>query len=123
MEASGWLAGTGVLSENCFILIKNYWEKQKSQKCEFCDFTCIQKGNLVRHLHIHSRKKSYKCKKCHFSTNQKAGFEAHMYTHTEEKKAFKCHYCNSSFNTLACNLFRWENDISIKSIYSLIFLH
>ena len=49
-----------------------------SIKCNYCDFTCVQRSQLKKHLETHSGSRPYKCGICiqHYS-NSKCGLRSH----------------------------------------------
>ena len=67
---------------------KNFGERvvnvhrEKSHKCNQCDYASIQAGNLKRHLKMHSGEKSNKCNQCDFASSQAGHLRAHLKTHS-----------------------------------------
>ena len=39
-------------------------EKKRSLKCEVCDYSCSQKGDMKKHVSIHENKRPFKCEIC-----------------------------------------------------------
>ena len=63
--------------------------KDKSNKCDKCDFASSHVGNLRRHLKTHSGEKSNKCNQCDFASAQAGDLRRHLKTHSGEKSS-KC---------------------------------
>ena len=59
---------------------------EKEQKCNYCDFVCVQKGNLKRHIETHGGEKQNRCNQCQFSSYQKGNLRRHLKTHNKENK-------------------------------------
>ena len=43
--------------------------RNKSHKCNHCDYACVQPGSLKRHLTAHSGDKPNKCNQCDFASS------------------------------------------------------
>ena len=57
-------------------------EKKKPFKCDICDYSCSQKGNMKKHAEsVHERKKSFKCDICDYSCSQKGTMKKHEKRH------------------------------------------
>ena len=59
--------------------------REKSNKCNQCDSTFSQAGNLRTHLKTHSGEKSNKCNLCDFASSQAGHLRRHLKTHRGEK--------------------------------------
>ena len=66
---------------------------EKSKKCNQCDFASNHAGHLSRHLKTHSGEKSNKCNQCDFASFYASNLGTHMKTHTGEKSN-KCSQCD-----------------------------
>ena len=59
--------------------------KEKSQKCNQCDFACHNQGNLKVHFRIHNGEKPYHCNQCDFACSKASNLNVHVKTHSGEK--------------------------------------
>ena len=62
---------------------------EKPFKCQFCPYASCEKGALTRHLRKHTGEKPFKCSFCPYSATVNSSLTKHMRTHTGEKP-FKC---------------------------------
>lgn len=67
--------------------------KEKPFRCQYCDYKCAQKNNLVVHERTHTGYKPFACPYCDYRTVQKPNLVKHMYLHTDQKP-FSCDVCN-----------------------------
>ena len=58
--------------------------------CSFCDYKTKDKGNLKKHVVVHSVEKPFKCEECQFETRR----PKEMKTHKCSMKTFLCDLCN-----------------------------
>merc|ERR1712004_425713 len=73
--------------------------KKKSVACDICCKTFYHKGNLTRHMNIHSGVKPHSCSVCKKNFSTKSSLTRHMRIHTNEKP-YKCQHCAMSFKYL-----------------------
>ena len=59
--------------------------REKSNKCNQCDYASLQAGDLRRHLKTHSGEKSNKCNQCDFASSLAGDLRRHLKTHGGEK--------------------------------------
>ena len=59
---------------------------EKSKKCTLCDYASVQAGNLRTHLKMHSGEKTNKCNLCDYASSQLGNFKRHLKTHNGEKQ-------------------------------------
>ena len=59
-------------------------EREKSNKCNQCDYASSSPGNLRRHLKTHSGEKSNKCNQCDYASIQAGDLRTHLKTHSGE---------------------------------------
>ncbi|XP_073966165.1 uncharacterized protein [Choristoneura fumiferana] len=67
--------------------------KEKSFKCNYCEFSCTQKESLTRHIRTHTGQKLYTCNVSSSSFSDKSNLADHEKTHTKERP-HKCNLCN-----------------------------
>ena len=58
--------------------------REKSNKCNQCDFASSQAGDLKRHLTTHSGEKSNKCNQCDYVSSQAGDLRKHLKTHKKQ---------------------------------------
>ena len=67
--------------------------REKSNKCNLCDYASPHAGNLRTHLKMHSGEKSNKCNQCDFASSQAGNLRTHLKMHSGEKSN-KCNLCD-----------------------------
>ena len=71
---------------------------KKLFKCEFCDHSCSEKGNMKRHISsIHVKKKSVKCEICDYGFSQNCTLIKHFESVHKKYKPFECEICHKNF--------------------------
>ena len=65
---------------------------EKPYKCDICDYSATQSGDLKKHKRIPSGEKPYKCDVCGFSTTTSGNLKTHKLIHSGEKP-YKCDEC------------------------------
>ena len=71
--------------------------REKTYKCNQCNFASVQADNLKRHLKTHSGEKSNKCKQCDYASSHASDLRRHMKSHSENEsnKCKQCDYASS----------------------------
>ncbi|KAM8771971.1 DNA-binding protein Ikaros-like isoform 3-T3 [Acanthopagrus schlegelii] len=64
--------------------------------CSQCGASFTQKGNLLRHIKLHSGEKPFKCPMCSYACRRRDALSGHLRTHSVEKP-FKCNHCSRSY--------------------------
>ena len=76
----------------------NKHDKSKLFKCNHCNYETHRKGDLKKHIRIHTAKNRYKCKYCNYTAHRKDMVIRHIGIHLEDKeKPYKCDYCGKGF--------------------------
>ena len=66
---------------------------EKTKKCSLCDYASSHAGNLRTHLKMHSGEKSNKCNLCDYASSRADHLRTHLKTHSGEKPN-KCRHCD-----------------------------
>ena len=91
---------TVVLKRVTWMDMLNPFMKEKTFKCNICDYSCPQKGYMNTHVaSVHNGKKQFKCDICGYSCSQKSHMNRHVASVYEGKKPFKCDICDCSFSS------------------------
>ncbi|KAH7955236.1 hypothetical protein HPB51_028164 [Rhipicephalus microplus] len=64
--------------------------------CRQCTYVTKSKGNMKRHLRIHTGERPFQCLLCPAAFTEKRTLKDHIRTHTGERP-FSCDQCNASF--------------------------
>ncbi|XP_033956667.1 DNA-binding protein Ikaros isoform X5 [Pseudochaenichthys georgianus] len=65
-------------------------------QCSQCGASFTQKGNLLRHIKLHSGEKPFKCHMCSYACRRRDALSGHLRTHSVGKP-HKCAYCGRSY--------------------------
>uniref|UniRef100_A0A669CAZ6 IKAROS family zinc finger 1 (Ikaros) n=2 Tax=Oreochromis niloticus TaxID=8128 RepID=A0A669CAZ6_ORENI len=65
-------------------------------QCTQCGASFTQKGNLLRHIKLHSGEKPFKCHLCSYACRRRDALTGHLRTHSVGKP-HKCAYCGRSY--------------------------
>ncbi|KAG8446570.1 hypothetical protein GDO86_014138 [Hymenochirus boettgeri] len=63
-------------------------------KCEFCEFICGDRKQLLNHQFTHMNDKPFKCNQCKYHTYRQDFLLSHMATKHAGGKPFACDYCH-----------------------------
>ena len=69
-------------------------EMMNSFSCNICPFVSRYKGNLWKHLKIHSGERPFACNQCSYRGAQRTNLENHIKTKHTGEKPFACHLCS-----------------------------
>ena len=76
--------------------VTNTGPREKSFKCNHCDYASAVERNLKLHLKRHSGERAFKCNQCHYASSYPHHLKRHLKSHSGEK-AFKCDQCQYAF--------------------------
>ena len=76
--------------------------REKSNKCNQCDYASSNAGHLRTHLKTHSGEKSNKCNQCDYASSEVGKLRRHMKTHSGEKSN-KCNQCDYKLEEEDCD--------------------
>lgn len=65
-------------------------------QCSQCGVSFTQKGNLLRHIKLHTGEKPFKCPFCNYACRRRDALTGHLRTHAVGKP-HKCNYCGRSY--------------------------
>ncbi|XP_061579716.1 zinc finger protein Helios isoform X2 [Cololabis saira] len=65
-------------------------------QCNQCGVSFTQKGNLLRHVKLHTGEKPFKCPFCNYACRRRDALTGHLRTHSVGKP-HKCNYCGRSY--------------------------
>uniref|UniRef100_A0A7N4PZ56 IKAROS family zinc finger 3 n=1 Tax=Sarcophilus harrisii TaxID=9305 RepID=A0A7N4PZ56_SARHA len=65
-------------------------------QCNQCGASFTQKGNLLRHIKLHTGEKPFKCHLCNYACQRRDALTGHLRTHSVEKP-YKCEFCGRSY--------------------------
>nr|XP_046223752.1 zinc finger protein Helios-like isoform X1 [Oncorhynchus gorbuscha] len=65
-------------------------------QCNQCGVSFTQKGNLLRHIKLHTEEKPFKCPFCSYACRRRDALTGHLRTHSVGKP-HKCNYCGRSY--------------------------
>ncbi|XP_018587904.1 zinc finger protein Helios-like [Scleropages formosus] len=64
--------------------------------CSQCGVSFTQKGNLLRHIKLHTGEKPFKCPFCSYACRRRDALTGHLRTHSVGKP-YKCSFCGRSY--------------------------
>ncbi|XP_077947460.1 zinc finger protein Helios isoform X2 [Gasterosteus aculeatus] len=65
-------------------------------QCNQCGVSFTQKGNLLRHIKLHTGEKPFKCPFCSYACRRRDALSGHLRTHAVGKP-HKCNFCGRSY--------------------------
>ena len=66
-----------VIFDDCKAMAK----KEKTHKCNQCDYSSLWAKRLRAHLKTHSGEKAFKCNQCDYASVEKRNLNRHLKTH------------------------------------------
>lgn len=69
---------------------------EKPYACTHCGYKCTRSNHLKRHMAIHTGGKSFTCQYCNYKCSDASNLKTHVRTHTGEKP-YHCEHCDSKF--------------------------
>ncbi|KAE8299437.1 Zinc finger protein Helios Ikaros family zinc finger protein 2 [Larimichthys crocea] len=75
------------------------WQPEQCDRpfqCNQCGVSFTQKGNLLRHIKLHTGEKPFKCPFCSYACRRRDALTGHLRTHAVGKP-HKCNYCGRSY--------------------------
>ena len=69
---------------------------ENPNKCDQCNYSSLQAGNLRSHMKIHGGEKANKCDQCNYATTRAGHLRSRMMRHGGETP-YKCDQCNYIF--------------------------
>ncbi|XP_072259899.1 zinc finger protein 335 [Pyxicephalus adspersus] len=68
--------------------------EESRYKCEFCEYICEDRKQLLNHQLTHMNDKPFKCNQCKYHTFRQDFLLSHMATKHAAGKPFACEYCH-----------------------------
>ncbi|XP_063590349.1 zinc finger protein 501-like [Penaeus indicus] len=92
---------------------------EKPYRCMTCDKSFAHKSNLTQHIRRHTGEKPFECFDCGKTFSRKAGLTQHIRLHTGENP-FECYYCKKSFprkGSLISHIWHHNGDWPLRCSY------
>jgi KRAB domain-containing zinc finger protein len=105
----------------------SHLQNERPYQCDRCRYLFKSKFKLINHIeNIHLNKKRHKCQICERSFSESGNLKQHLLTHSKDKP-MKCEFCNLGFSHSAtfnahkfkCLKLKQEPAIEIKEFKSL----
>ena len=65
--------------------------------CSDCGYIATQANQMLRHKNMHKKEKSYKCNDCDFASYDPFAVKKHSKTHYERERKIECSQCDRMF--------------------------
>lgn len=77
---------------------------EKPEKCPKCDYRCIEKSYMAKHMETHLEeheraKHLFQCSECGKEFRSKLSFKNHMDEHSGTRQLYICEVCGKQFNS------------------------
>ncbi len=66
-------------------------------RCTLCKYSSKHKGNMAKHIRIHTGVKPYECRLCEYSSSDASSLYGHMDAKHPGIKPYKCTVCGEAF--------------------------
>lgn len=88
--------------------------------CTQCGASFTQKGNLLRHIKLHSGEKPFKCPMCSYACRRRDALSGHLRTHSGTSHTHtRTHRCTYTQYSISCT-WGWYALILYAPVYSII---
>ncbi|KAF5280817.1 hypothetical protein FQA39_LY17964 [Lamprigera yunnana] len=88
---------------------KHVLEHEDKFSCKVCDETFVKPYEYSCHLYNHDQAKGFSCPFCKYTTHRRTAIMIHINTYHLRKFIYTCHICGKGFND--CVLFKEHNNV------------
>lgn len=75
---------------------ENWHQRSKQHKCRFCEKIFYTRGNLKKHIKVHSQVRRFSCQDCNQAFKSAYNLKVHQRIHTGFKP-YRCQWCDVAF--------------------------